>query len=544
MNKKALTACAAALALTAVSCGNNDRGDGYGHMYEAALSGNPASLDPQYANDPASNTVIKNMYSGLMAADESGKLTCRNALSYDVSEDGRVYTFHLRRDNYWFRDADRDDIIDEGEYFPVTAGDYVFALQRLLDPKMQSPYAAYYTCIKGGELIASGSQPPEAAGVFALDDYTLEIDLEYPSSEFLQLLAAPPASPCNKEFFNSTKGTYGLNDEAVMSNGAFYMRQWFYDPYGNHNILYMRKNDINANEQDPVIPSFLSFSIERDDDGVWQCMKDGSSECMVTWSTAYGSKKYSTTSKASVTLGLVFNQKEGYFRSESLRKALAYGIDRQKLADSLSDDVEMAYGVIPPAAMLSGRSYRELCSDRSFDRYAPDEAVKLLEKARTELGTGNFDNVKIMVCADSVDSAYLHLLSQNLQDELGIYIGVEDVTETEFRRRLRDGEYSLALYPLGGDLNTPLGVVGQFEKTDILAEASGGKKFTGELLRCKTVQDEVEACTAAEREILDCCGFIPVFYKNCYLIADKDNEDIAFDPFTGAVDYRNAKNYS
>ena len=61
------------------SCGNEDKGDGTGHMYDVPLLGNPSSLDPQFADDPSSNTVIKNLYSGLMETDSSGNVVCRNA---------------------------------------------------------------------------------------------------------------------------------------------------------------------------------------------------------------------------------------------------------------------------------------------------------------------------------------------------------------------------------------------------------------------------------------------------------------------------------
>ena len=160
MKRSLLLISAAMCAVMTVSCGNEDKGDGLNHLYDVPLLGNPASLDPQYANDPSSNTVIKNMYSGLMKSDENGSISCCNAASYEISADGMTYTFKLRNDNYWFADKNRNDIIEKSEYFPVTADDYVFAFQRILDPKMQSPYAKLYSCIKGGEKIISGDQQP------------------------------------------------------------------------------------------------------------------------------------------------------------------------------------------------------------------------------------------------------------------------------------------------------------------------------------------------------------------------------------------------
>ena len=188
MKKLPILLCAVLCAAAPVSCGNDDRGDGLNHLYNACLLGNPASLDPQFASDSTSATVIKNLYSGLLLEDAAGNISCCNAESYTVSPDGLVYTFTLRQDNYWFFDENKDDVIGDDEYFPVTADDYVFALKRLLDPKMKSPYGQYYTCIKGGAASLAGTQSVESVGVRAVDSSTLEITLEYPSASFLELL--------------------------------------------------------------------------------------------------------------------------------------------------------------------------------------------------------------------------------------------------------------------------------------------------------------------------------------------------------------------
>ena len=111
-------------------------------MYSVALKGNPQSLDPQFAEDESSATVIKNLYSGLMQTDKDGNLSVCTTSDYNVSADGLVYTFDLREDNYWFFDENDDDVIDERRVFSGNGGGlFVFALKRLLDPQMKSPYA-------------------------------------------------------------------------------------------------------------------------------------------------------------------------------------------------------------------------------------------------------------------------------------------------------------------------------------------------------------------------------------------------------------------
>ena len=540
-----LIIAAAISALPCVSCGNDDRSSGSGYMYNLTLLNNPQTLDPQNAVDASSQTVIKNMFSGLLEADENGSINCCNAVSYDVSADGKEYTFYLREDNYWFYDMNQNDIIEQGEYFPVVADDYAFALKRLLDPSMHSPYAKDFTCIQHGEPISKGELALELAGVSAISDYVLKINLDYPCAEFPQLLASPAAYPCNEKFFSATKGRYGLDDESVMSNGAFFLRQWFYDPYGHNNILYMKKNEINENEKYEIAPTFLSFDILESESDIRQQFKEEGTACFTSYNcSGYNPEKYSITSSRAVTLGLVFNSDDKIYSDLNLRKALSLSIDRKALEKQLSNDVTTAYGIIPPAINLFGRSYRELSSDSQFDVYNVNDAKSYLEKAKFEIGSRSIESTKILVNSAVVNSGALHLLSQTWQDTLGIYIGIEDVTNDEFYDRIENGDYSIALYPIKCKNASGLSFIRAFEETDCLADFYGDQTCADDILKCPTAAGLVDAYCDAERDVLSKFGFIPLLYKNRYLIADPANEEIFHDAFSGAVNYRKAKNYS
>lgn len=529
---------------TLFSCGNNDRGDGTGHMYDVSILGNPQSLDPQYAVDTASNTIIKNLYSGLMTSDANGNILCCNAENYSISSDGLEYTFTLKKDNYWFFDKNNDDFIDDDEYFPVTANDYVFAFRRILDPSMQSPYAESFSCIRNGSNIIAGKALPETAGVIAVDDYTLNISLDYPCAEFLGLLATSASYPCNREFFYSTKGRYGLDDRSVMSNGAFFVRQWFYDPYGVNNILYMKKNSVNNTETNEILPSFLNFTIESDANDIRTMFRDGTIECFTTDNIdGINTKKYNIQSFSATTLGLIFNPEDDYFSLISLRKALAFSIDRENLINNDNTDISSAYGIIPPAVKLLGRSYRELVSDRQYDVYNVSEAKRCYNVAKAELQTESFDNIKILVCSENINSDYLHKISQDWQELFGFYIGIEEVTSAEFKKRIAEKDYSIALYPVKANYNSGLSVLEQFAKNECF-ENIKTDELIEEIYKCADVSELVNHYCNQESKILDTYEFVPLFYKNSYLVMNDDNEDIIYDPFTEAIDFRIAKNYN
>lgn len=520
-----------------------DRGEGKGHFYNASLLGNPHSLDPQYANDPSSNTVIKNLYSGLMMTDKSGNIKCCNAEKYEVSDDGLVYTFTLRKDNYWFLDYNQSDTVDNGEFFPVFADDYVFAFQRILNPSMQSPYANDFACIKGGADSLKGVVSPENIGVSAKDEYTVEIILEHPTAEFLTLLASNAAFPCNRDFFYSTNGRYGLDDKSVMSNGAFFVRQWFYDPYGVNNILYMKKNSANDREDIEIFPSYLSFSIEESNGKIKSLFKDSDIDCLTTLSDSYSTKKYNVSGSKAITLGLVFNPENKIYSNINLRKSLALAIDRTSLSKQISADVAVAYGIIPPAVSLMGRSYRELSSDIAFNEFNRKNAVDLFGKAKKEHNVESYETVKILVSTDNIDSGFLHLVSQQWQDVLGCYIGVEEVTSAEFEERIANGDYTIALYPLKADFNSGVSVFEQFNKNELLKNVSSSEKAADMIRKCTDASELVDKYTEAEKMLISEYKFIPLFYKKLYLVSGKANEDIIYDPFSEAVNFREAKNY-
>lgn len=535
-----LMLCASAMP----SCGNNDKEDGSGHMYDVPLNGNPQSLDPQFACDASSNTVIKNLYSGLMRIDQSGNVVCCNAESFKVSADGMVYTFTLKDDNFWFFDRNHDDVITEDEYFPVTAADYAFALKRVLDPQMKSPYRDNFACIMGAYEVMNGLESADFADIYAPDEHTLQIVLNAPNAEFLSLMATSAAYPCNEEFFNSTKGRYGLDDKSVMSNGAFFVRQWFFDPYGSNNILYMKRNDANWSETYDIMPSFLSFTIEESEAAVREVFKDEEIECLTSLSSSpYNPEKYLIQGIPATTLGFVFNPDDKIFSCINLRKALSLAIDRDELDMKLGDDLQAAGGIIPPALNVHGRSYRELVSDKTFYTYNSEQAEECYEAAKTELQSANFGQVKILVNAETADSSALRMVTQKWQEVLGLYIGIEDVSAEEFQRRIDDGEYSIALYPLKGKLAIGSSVIRELENIPPCKGVITEGSIAEALGSCDTAESLIEKYSEAEQLITHSYCFVPLFYKNSYLIADRDNEDIFYDPFTEAVDYRLAQNY-
>ncbi|MED4971211.1 ABC transporter substrate-binding protein, partial [Parageobacillus toebii] len=126
------------------------------------------SLDSALATDQVSFIVLNNVMEGLYRLGKDNKPVPGVAESYEVSEDGKTYTFKLRKDAKW----------SNGD--PVTAHDFVFAWRKVLDPKTASEYAYIMYDIKNAEEVNQGKLPVDQLGVKAVDDYTLQVELKNP----------------------------------------------------------------------------------------------------------------------------------------------------------------------------------------------------------------------------------------------------------------------------------------------------------------------------------------------------------------------------
>ena len=134
----------AALAVSLLFAGCSHSGTD-GQIFRYDITSEPTNLDPQLANDHESMLVIQNSFEGLLTVDEDNQIAQGVAERYEVSDDDLIYTFYLRQDAKW------------SDGTPVTAEDFVFAFQRLVDPATLSPHASSFFCIKNAQSIYQGN---------------------------------------------------------------------------------------------------------------------------------------------------------------------------------------------------------------------------------------------------------------------------------------------------------------------------------------------------------------------------------------------------
>ena len=175
----------------------------------------PANLDPQLATSSEDVIACTNLYSGLVRLDSDGEPQNELCEDWSISSNGLTYTFHLKAGlTYQAAGGEATD-------YAITAEDFVYAFQRMFSPETQSPYAVEFSAIEGADSALAGLTSPEQIGVKATDSLTLVFTLSEPDDDFVTKLALPGAMPCDKDFFLSTGGSYGLTSDTTLSSGPF-----------------------------------------------------------------------------------------------------------------------------------------------------------------------------------------------------------------------------------------------------------------------------------------------------------------------------------
>lgn len=205
----------------------------------ACIASEPETLDPNMESSVDGATYSLHLFEGLMKYTSTGEAAAEGsdavqlarydygqAESYEVSEDGLTYTFHLRDDAMW----------SDGE--PVTAQDFVYSWQRITDPATAADYGYILTgVVKNATEIQAGEAEPDTLGVEAVDDKTFVVTLETECPYFLSLCTFAALMPLRQDVIEEY-GNEWTNPGNMVSNGAFVLTDWVHDSY-----IEMSRND-------------------------------------------------------------------------------------------------------------------------------------------------------------------------------------------------------------------------------------------------------------------------------------------------------------
>ncbi len=297
----------------------------------------PGSIDPHQASGDWENRIIGDYIEGLMAEDANAEAIPGQAESYTISDDGLVYTFKLRDGVQW------------SDGTPVTAGDFVFAFQRLFNPATASDYAYLQFPIKNASEIADGSVTDfNELGVKAIDDKTVEITLEGPTPFFLQALTHYTAYPVPKHVIDKV-GDDWTNIENIVSNGPYTPKEWVPGSYikSVKSETYWDAANVQIDEVNYFVQDDLAAALSRYRAGEYDILTDIPSDQAEWIKTNLPGQDYFAP-----FLGVyyyVLNEEKPPLDNADVRKALSMAVNRDVIGpDVLGTGEVPAYGWVPP----------------------------------------------------------------------------------------------------------------------------------------------------------------------------------------------------
>ncbi|ENQ3107921.1 peptide ABC transporter substrate-binding protein [Bacillus cereus] len=336
------------------------------------------SMDVSKSTDTVSSVMLGNTMEGLYRLDKDNKPIPGIAESYKKSDDGKKYTFKLRKDAKW----------SNGD--SVTAKDFVFAWQRLLDPKTAAEYAFIMYDMKNAKAINEGKSPVDSLGVKAVDDYTLEVELDNPVPYFLGLTAFTSFLPLNEKVVKENGDKYGLEADKMVYNGPFKMTEWKHEQGWKvvKNDQYWDKANVKLDE--------INWSVVKEQSTRVNLYESGQLD-RVGLTAEYVDKykankdEFGTLLEPS-TYFLRLNQKRNgqdtVLKNKKVRQAIAMAFDKKALANVILNDGSKPVDALIPEKFTAGpdgKDYHETYKSTGI-KTDLKKAKQVWEDAKKELG--------------------------------------------------------------------------------------------------------------------------------------------------------------
>ena len=499
------------------------------------------SLDPQLATDGTSFEVIADYTDGLMQMDADGAAVPACAESYEVSEDGTTYTFHIREDAVW----------SNGD--PVTANDFVFAWQRAVDPANASEYSYMLSdigqIVNAAEIIA-GEKDVSELGVTAVDDKTLEVQLNVPVSYFLSLMYFPTYYPVNQAFFESCGDTFATSPETTLSNGAFVLTS--YEPAAT--AFELVKNEAYY-DADKVQLAGLNYQVIQDSQQALMSYQNGDLDTTLLNGEQVDQVK-DDPEFTSVGAGYLWyispNIKEvPELANLNLRLAMTFALDRDSICnDVLKDGCAPTYTAVPPE-FAAGPDGSDFSADQTMFAdacaYDPDKALEYYEAAKTELSQDTF-TFDMVVDADDAPQKVAQVVKEQLETTLpGMTINLTIEPKKQRVEDMQNGNFQLGLTRWGPDYADPMTYLGMWVTDNsnnygfwsnadydaIIAECT-----TGDL--CTDPEGRWSALYDAEKIVMDEAVIFPLYTQCNAEMVSSAVSGIEFHPVALNRVYKNA----
>ena len=469
----------------------------------------PETIDPALNSAVDGGNMILHAFECLLVVDEEGKLAPGQAESYEISEDGLTWTFHLRDGLKWSDGSD------------LTAEDFVYSWKRVCDPEVAAPYAdTVLSMVKGFDKAIEGDL--DALAVSAPDATTFVVELTAPCSYFGSLAAFATLSPVNQATIEANGDAWAIDPATYISNGCFYISEWV---PGSHIIFSKNPNYWNV---DAIKLDAIKFALIEDANASYSAYRTG--EVLMI-------KDVPTEEIPSLTgsndffvepiIGTYYvnlNETLDTFKDAKVRKALSLAIDRDYVANTLMQ------GTYTPASNFMGPGWIDTDGSEFMDNanggkpYIDNATFEAnLEEAKALMAEAGYPEGEgfPVISYTTNESGYHKVVAEYLQEawaELGVTLQVNIVEWSSFTPMRRSQEYEVARNGWVGDYSDPSNML------DLLISTNGnndGKynssEYDTQMNIARTTLDSKERSEAlhkAEDIMMEEAAVIPIAYYN------------------------------
>lgn len=503
--------------------GKSDGDSADGKVFRYAVKTLPTTLDPTKGQSIGDNEIQHAITEGL-TRNTAGDVKPGIAESWDESEDGLTYTFHLRKDAKW----------SDGE--PITAADFEYSWKRLVNPETASPYAFIGDCLKNGQAIEQGKMDVEELGVKAVDDTTLEVTLEHPTSYFLSLIGSSGQfAPLRQDIVEKYGTDFAATSEKNVYSGPFVMTS------SEDNVWTFEKND-NYWDKDSINLDKCELNYVENTDTQLSMYEAGDLD-YVQVPTAYVSDykdKADVFANGNVDFCYINSKSDNpVLGNKNFRLALNYALNRNDYNKLANADTFTAFnGLVFPGLQAKGTTYGEAYDLNSYSYPLDgdqDKATEYLNAAMKELGIANASDITVEVVTTDADSSkrIVETLQEQWQNALGIKVKIRQVTYADiYGKVFPEHDYEIGYGGWGSDYDDPYSYLELFKSDSSYNYSQYENPEVDQLLIAS--QDEpdtdkrMDELNQAEQDILADGAFVPLQARNIYYMLDDDTTGINF----------------
>ncbi|MED3352820.1 peptide ABC transporter substrate-binding protein [Bacillus thuringiensis] len=399
------------------------------------------TMDVTKATDSESMNVMRNVFEGLYILGEDNKVIPGVAKSYEVSEDKKTYTFHLR-DSKWSNGT------------PVTAADFVFSWKRAVNPNTAAEYAFLFFDVRNAKRINSKELPIDQLGVKAIDDKTLEVQLEQPVPYFINLTTFATFLPINEKYFESQGTQYGLEADQLVYNGAFTLNNW------KHEQGFQLKKNSNYWDAKTVKLDEINFDIVKDKSTEINLYEAGQIDRVGL--TGEFVDKYRKNpdfrERSEVTVQFLrMNQKNDVLKNKNARLAISQAMNKKAFVDTVLNNGSLpADGFIPTefAKGSDGKDFRKENGNLAKDDV--NAAKENWKRARQELKKEQI-TLELLTSDNAIAKKNAEYLKGELEKNLeGLTVHVKPQPRKQQIQLLLNSDYDLGVDVWAPDIPDPI----------------------------------------------------------------------------------------